>query len=97
MEGKQHQLGSVLVTNLSSGVKKGGVDRVEILFREIPDEVIISLIVEGHVLFVAGGFLIERPLIHPCVKGVLGGSDSVMGLSKSLIIEEVSQFCYPSE
>ncbi|CAM8878223.1 unnamed protein product [Rhodiola kirilowii] len=90
--GQAATVGSVLVTNLSTGVKKGGVDRVEIHFHEIPDEVINSLIEEGHVLYVAGGLLIEHPLIQPCVKEVMGGTDSVMGLSKTLterLIKEV--------
>uniref|UniRef100_A0A7N1A8N5 Maf-like protein n=1 Tax=Kalanchoe fedtschenkoi TaxID=63787 RepID=A0A7N1A8N5_KALFE len=77
-------VGSVLVTNLSTGAKKGDWDRVEIYFHEIPEEVINSLIEEGHVLNVAGGLIIEHPLIQPCVKEVVGGIDSVMGLSKDL-------------
>ncbi|KAL9667314.1 hypothetical protein QQ045_001665 [Rhodiola kirilowii] len=85
-------VGSVLVTNLSKGVKRGDWDRVEIYFHEIPEETINNLIEEGAVLNVAGALIIEHPLIQPCVKEVIGGSDSVMGLSKALtkkLIKEV--------
>ncbi|KAL1198714.1 hypothetical protein V5N11_002978 [Cardamine amara subsp. amara] len=75
---------SVVVTNLKTGFRKGGVDRVEIYFNEIPEEVIEKLIEEGMVLKVAGALLIEHPLILPLVKEVVGTTDSVMGLPKEL-------------
>ncbi|CAN1835687.1 7-methyl-GTP pyrophosphatase [Linum perenne] len=63
-------VGSVLVTNLKTGVRKGGWDRVEVE--------------EGSVLKTAGGLIIEHPLIVPYVKEVVGTTDSVMGLPKAL-------------
>ncbi|XP_022765452.1 maf-like protein DDB_G0281937 isoform X1 [Durio zibethinus] len=77
-------VGSVLVTNLKTGFRKGAWDRVEIYFHEIPDEIIEKLIEEGTVLHVAGGLIIEHPLIKPYVKQVVGTTDSVMGLPKAL-------------
>ncbi|CAN1835696.1 7-methyl-GTP pyrophosphatase [Linum perenne] len=87
-------VGSVLVTNLKTGVRKGGWDRVEIYFHEIPNEVIEKLVEEGSVLKTAGGLIIEHPLIVPYVKEVVvltffpifqvGTTDSVMGLPKAL-------------
>ncbi|KAI9113233.1 hypothetical protein K1719_015758 [Acacia pycnantha] len=77
-------VGSVLVTNLKTGFRKGGWDRVEIYFNEIPDEIIEKLIDEGVTLNVAGGLIIEHPLILPLVKEVVGTTDSVMGLPKAL-------------
>ncbi|CAN0905845.1 7-methyl-GTP pyrophosphatase [Linum grandiflorum] len=85
-------VGSVLVTNLRTGVRKGGWDRVEIYFHEIPDEVIEKLVEEGIVLKAAGGLIIEHPLIVPYVKQVVGTTDSVMGLPKVLtakLLQEV--------
>ncbi|XP_044510027.1 7-methyl-GTP pyrophosphatase isoform X1 [Mangifera indica] len=76
-------VGSVLVTNLKTGFRKGEWDRVEIHFYEIPDETIEKLIEEGVVLNVAGGLIIEHPLILPYVKQVVGTMDSVMGLPKA--------------
>ncbi|WOG97822.1 hypothetical protein DCAR_0417163 [Daucus carota subsp. sativus] len=75
---------SVLVTNLSTGFKKGDWDRVEIYFHDIPDHIIDNLIEEGTVLYVAGGLIIEHPLVLPYIKNVVGTTDSVMGLPKAL-------------
>ncbi|KAG8389939.1 hypothetical protein BUALT_Bualt01G0031000 [Buddleja alternifolia] len=85
---------SVLVTNLSTGFKRGEWDKVEIHFNDIPDQIIDNLIEEGKVLNVAGGLIIEHPLVLPYVKEVVGGTDSVMGLPKALtrrLINEVLQ------
>lgn len=85
-------VGSVLVTNLKTGSRRGGWDKVDIYFDHIPDETIDKLIEEGIVLNVAGGLIIEHPLILPQVKQVVGTTDSVMGLPKSLtdrLIKEV--------
>ncbi|RZB58601.1 Maf-like protein isoform C [Glycine soja] len=77
-------VGSVLVTNLKTGLRKGDSDRVEIYFNEIPDEIIEKLVDEGITLNVAGGLIIEHPLVLPFVKEVVGTTDSVMGLPKAL-------------
>lgn len=81
---KAATVSSVLVTNLRTGFRKGQWDKVEILFGEIPDETIDKLIEEGAVLNVAGGLIIEHPLILPLVKEVVGTTDSVMGLPKAV-------------
>ncbi|KFK31817.1 hypothetical protein AALP_AA6G162400 [Arabis alpina] len=91
-KGHTATVSSVVVTNLKTGFRKGGVDRVEIYFHEIPDEIIEKLIEEGMVLKVAGALVIEHPLILPLVKEVIGTTDSVMGLPKELtekLIKEV--------
>ncbi|KAI3902271.1 hypothetical protein MKW92_046276 [Papaver armeniacum] len=90
--GRAATVGSVLVTNLTTGTRRGEWDRVEIYFREIPDEVIEKLVDEGVVLYVAGGLIIEHPLIFPFIEKVEGTTDSVMGLPKALtekLINEV--------
>ncbi|PON83593.1 Maf-like protein [Trema orientale] len=82
--GQAATVSSVFISNLKTGLRKGDWDRVEIYFHEIPDEVIEKLIEEGTVLNVAGGLIIEHPLILPLIKKVLGTTDSVMGLPKAL-------------
>ncbi|KAI3900988.1 hypothetical protein MKW92_010791 [Papaver armeniacum] len=89
-------VGSVLVTNLKTGISKGGYDRVEVYFHDIPDEVIDNLIEEGTVLHVAGGLMLEHPLIWPFVETVMGATDSVMGLSKALVKQLIFQSLIPS-
>ncbi|CAI9272356.1 unnamed protein product [Lactuca saligna] len=84
-------VGSVVVTNLTTGIKKRGWDRSEVYFHDIPDEAIDKLVDEGVTLNVAGGLMLEHPLTAPFVDTVIGTSDGVMGLSKSLtqkLIEE---------
>ncbi|KAM0949907.1 putative nucleoside triphosphate pyrophosphatase Maf-like protein [Dioscorea sansibarensis] len=82
--GHASTVGSVLVTNLKTGIRKGGWDKAEIYFHKIPDEVIENLIKEGDVLYVAGGLMVEHPLTSPFVEAVVGTIDSVMGLPKAL-------------
>nr|CAB3491750.1 unnamed protein product [Digitaria exilis] len=77
-------VGSVVVTNLTTGKRLGSLDKAEVYFHDIPDEVIENLIDEGVVFRVAGGLLLEHPLTLPFVEAVVGSSDSVMGLSKEV-------------
>uniref|UniRef100_A0A0E0MG82 Maf-like protein n=1 Tax=Oryza punctata TaxID=4537 RepID=A0A0E0MG82_ORYPU len=77
-------VGSVVVTNLTTGKRLGSLDKAEVYFHDIPDEVIENLIDEGVVFRVAGGLLLEHPLTLPFVEAVVGSSDSVMGISKDL-------------
>ncbi|KAH7689838.1 Nucleoside triphosphate pyrophosphatase Maf-like protein [Dioscorea alata] len=83
-QGHVSTVGSVLVTNLKTGIKHGGIDKAEVYFHDIPDEIIQNLIDERVVFNVAGGLLLEHPLILPFVDTLIGASDSVMGLPKAL-------------
>nr|GMD89395.1 maf-like protein DDB_G0281937 isoform X3 [Ipomoea batatas]GMD93747.1 maf-like protein DDB_G0281937 isoform X3 [Ipomoea batatas] len=69
--GQAATISSVLVRNLKTGKKRGELDKVEIYFHEIPEDVMDKLIEEGTVLYVAGGLLIEHPLIQPYIKRVV--------------------------
>ncbi|GER48032.1 maf-like protein [Striga asiatica] len=82
--GSAQVVGSVLVTNLVTGCRKGGWESAEVYFLDIPDEVINNLIEEGIILNVAGGLMLEHPLTLPLVDTVVGTADCVMGLSKTL-------------
>lgn len=77
-------VGAVLVTNLTTGVRVGGVDKTEVYFHAIPEEVIEALVEEGSVFWAAGGLLVEHPLVSPLVEAMVGSLDSVMGLPKAL-------------
>ncbi|KAL1815499.1 hypothetical protein ACET3Z_018073 [Daucus carota] len=82
--GQASVVGSVVVSNLTTGKRTRGWDRAEVYFHEIPDEVIDSLVEEEIMLKVAGGLTIEHPLTLPHIDTLVGTYDSVMGLSKSL-------------
>ncbi|KAL5557292.1 hypothetical protein UlMin_039528 [Ulmus minor] len=77
-------IGSVLVTNLKTGKRKGGWEKAEVYFHNIPDEVVSSLVEEAITLNVAGGLMLEHPLTLRFVEAVVGTSDAVMGLPKEL-------------
>uniref|UniRef100_A0A7N2R6Y0 Maf-like protein n=1 Tax=Quercus lobata TaxID=97700 RepID=A0A7N2R6Y0_QUELO len=82
--GQAAVVGSVLVTNLKTGKRKGGWERAEVYFYNIPDDIIDILIEEAITLNVAGGLMLEHPLISPFVEAVVGTTDTVMGLPKAL-------------
>ncbi|KAG7535782.1 Maf-like protein [Arabidopsis thaliana x Arabidopsis arenosa] len=77
-------VGSVLVRNLKTGVRRGGWDKAEVYFHEIPEQVIDDLIDDAITYKVAGGLTLEHPLISPFIDSVVGGVDTVMGLPKEL-------------
>ncbi|CAE6008886.1 unnamed protein product [Arabidopsis arenosa] len=77
-------VGSVLVRNLKTGVRRGGWDKAEVYFHEIPEHVIDDLIDDAITFKVAGGLMLEHPLISPFIDSVVGGVDTVMGLPKEL-------------
>ncbi|WZZ04620.1 hypothetical protein YC2023_090541 [Brassica napus] len=63
-------VGSVIVSNLKTGVQRAGWDKAE-----IDDSITFK---------VAGGLTLEHPLISPFIDTVVGGVDTVMGLPKEL-------------
>ncbi|XP_010429543.1 PREDICTED: maf-like protein DDB_G0281937 [Camelina sativa] len=77
-------VGSVIVRNLQTGVRRGGWEKAEVYFHEIPEQVIDDLIDDAITFKVAGGLMLEHPLISPFIDSVMGGVDTVMGLPKEL-------------
>ncbi|THU62492.1 hypothetical protein C4D60_Mb01t05720 [Musa balbisiana] len=88
-------VGSVLVTNLKTGRRYRGLDKAEVYFHDIPDEIVENLIDEGVVFNVAGGLLLEHPLTLPFVEAVVGTTDSVMGLAKALTEKLIREALLP--
>ncbi|CAM9233482.1 unnamed protein product [Choristocarpus tenellus] len=82
-------VGSVVLTDLKTGKQVSGVDSAEIFFDEIPADVVTKLCKEGTVFCCAGGLMVEHELVQPYVKEIRGTIDSVMGLSKPLVLRLV--------
>jgi septum formation protein len=80
-------VGSVMVTNLRNGKTFMAVDTAKIHFSKIPGTVVEELISEGAIFRCAGGLMIEHPLVEPLITSIQGTKDSVMGLSKKLVLE----------
>ncbi|CAM0875052.1 unnamed protein product [Alopecurus aequalis] len=74
----------VLVTNLSTGDRKGGWDIPEIHFRHIPDAFIEEVVKEGDMTCVAGGLKLTHPSVLPFIEELVGTADSVRGLPREL-------------
>lgn len=87
-------VGSVVVTDTSSGLQVEGVDTATIHFQPIPDAVIDELVEEGEIFYCAGGLMVEHPKVQPYLDRIDGTEDSVMGLSKMLVqklIQEIQE------
>ncbi|VAH94872.1 unnamed protein product [Triticum turgidum subsp. durum] len=74
----------VLVTNLSTGGRKGGWDIPEICFHHIPHEFIEEIVKEGDMTCVAGGLKLTHPSVLPFIRELVGTADSVRGLPREL-------------
>ncbi|XP_059293204.1 uncharacterized protein LOC132046561 isoform X1 [Lycium ferocissimum] len=94
--GQATVVGSVVVTNLTKGIRKGAWERSEVYFHDIPDEVIDSLIEEGIILNVAGGLMLEHPLTLPFVDTVVCLSLSLSLCSLELLIADLFILSLPN-
>ena len=89
-------VGSCVLTHLPSGIQVSGVDTATIYFKStVPTDLIDNLLKDdAPVLSCAGGLMIEHPLVREHVDRIDGTEDSVMGLSKDLVLkllEELSE------
>ena len=75
---------SVVVTNLATGKRMEGVDIAKIYFNPFSEDEIDSLISEGQVFHLAGGFTVDGEKWASHIKKIEGTRDSVMGLPKEI-------------
>ena len=80
-------VGSILCTNLSTGQTFEGVDTTHIHFTPFSESTIDQLLEQGDCLYCAGGLMCEHPVVTPYVTRIEGTLDSVMGLSKLLVMQ----------
>jgi septum formation protein len=82
-------VGSCVLTHLPSGIQVSGVDTATINFsNKIPSDLIDRLLEDGApVLSCAGGLMVEHPLVKEHIERIDGTEDSVMGLSKELVLQ----------
>jgi septum formation protein len=81
-------VGSCVLTHLPSGIQVAGVDTATIHFRPtIPSDLIDKLLEQNEpILSCAGGLMVEHPLVKNHIDRIDGTEDSVMGLSKDLVL-----------
>lgn len=82
-------VGSCVITHLPSKIQVSGVDTATIHFspNTPANELVDKLIEEGQpILSCAGGLMVEHPLVKEHIERIDGTEDSVMGLSKDLVL-----------
>lgn len=90
-------VGSCVITHIPSGIQVAGVDTATIYFQQTmnADDLIDRLLESDEpVLSCAGGLMVEHPFVRENLERIDGTEDSVMGLSKSLVLnllEELSR------
>lgn len=90
-------VGSCVITHIPSGIQVAGVDTATIHFQPNLDaEDLIDRLMKNDepVLSCAGGLMVEHPFVREYLDRIDGTEDSVMGLSKSLVLkllEELSR------
>ncbi|KAL3932998.1 MAG: hypothetical protein SGBAC_010590 [Bacillariaceae sp.] len=82
-------VGSCVLTHLPSGMQVSGVDTATIYFKPtVPADLVDQLIeLDEPIMSCAGGLMIEHPLTREHVERIDGTEDSVMGLSKALVLK----------
>jgi septum formation protein len=83
-------VGAVVLTHVPSGIQVSGVDSATIVFRpSVADADLVDRLLEdgAPVLSCAGGLMVEHPFVREHVERIDGTEDSVMGLSKDLVLQ----------
>jgi len=70
----------LVVTNLKTGERANGVDVAKQFFKPIPDDVADALIAKGDIMYCAGSFVAEDPLLEPYLGDLEGEFESVQGM-----------------
>lgn len=81
-----HTVGSVVLVDTKTMKRVSGVDSTTIIFSKLSQSTIDQLIEEGKVYYCAGGLMIEDPIVQRNIIRIDGTIDSVMGLSKNLLL-----------
>eukprot|EP00199_Chlamydomonas_sp_CCMP681_P005776 CAMPEP_0119107900 /NCGR_PEP_ID=MMETSP1180-20130426/12269_1 /TAXON_ID=3052 ORGANISM="Chlamydomonas cf sp, Strain CCMP681" /NCGR_SAMPLE_ID=MMETSP1180 /ASSEMBLY_ACC=CAM_ASM_000741 /LENGTH=231 /DNA_ID=CAMNT_0007093449 /DNA_START=97 /DNA_END=792 /DNA_ORIENTATION=- len=84
-------VGSILCTNFSTGQTFECVDEARIHFTPFPEAIIAQILAQGECMYCAGGLKIEDPLVVPQVICIEGTEDTVMGMSKLLVMQLLLQ------
>ena len=89
-ESAPRTVGACVLTHIPSGIQVSGVDSAQINFLpSVADGDLVGKLLEGDapVLSCAGGLMVEHPLVQAHIDGIDGTEDSVMGLSKDIVLK----------
>mmetsp|Transcript_25629 Transcript_25629/g.39708 ORF Transcript_25629/g.39708 Transcript_25629/m.39708 type:complete len:282 (+) Transcript_25629:193-1038(+) len=84
-------VGACVLTHIPSMAQVSGVDTAKINFKksisESADDLVDRLLdSDAPILSCAGGLMVEHPFVKDFIDGIDGTEDSVMGLSKDLVL-----------
>lgn len=86
-------VGSCVLTHIPSGIQVSGVDTATVHFKNNKNgewsgvELVEKLLEDNApILSCAGGLMVEHPLVRQWIDRIDGTEDSVMGLSKDLVL-----------
>jgi septum formation protein len=82
---------AVVVQNTQNGKVAIEVDIANVYWNEIPQDVIDELVAKEDVYNCAGSFTLEDPILAPCVRGIEGSVDSVLGLPIDSVLRCIGQ------
>lgn len=83
-------VGSCVLTHVPSGIQVSGVDTATVIFKNSfsGDALVDDLLAEdAPILSCAGGLMVEHPKVKANIERIDGTEDSVMGLSKDLVLQ----------
>ena len=82
-------VGSVVLMHLPSRIKVSGVDTATIYFKNDMCDTLVDQLLEedAPILSCAGGLMVEHELVKQHIERIDGTEDSVMGLSKDLVLK----------
>lgn len=86
---------AICLHDLRTGRRAVGVDVASIEFGQIPEGVVRTLLADEAVLHCAGGLMVEHPAVAPHLRAIVGGVDSVMGLSTRLLRSLLRELRHP--
>jgi len=84
-------ISGVVITNVKSGFRCFGVDIATQSFEKMPEEIADQLLAKGDIMYCAGSFVAEDPLLEPYLGDRQGEFESIQGmpiqLTKTLLLE----------
>ncbi len=84
-------VGSAVLTHIWDGWQVSGVFRATVVFRPFDEATIDAMCKEEEVMWCCGGLVVEHNLVQPFISTIEGTMDSILGLSKEVVLRLFKQ------
>lgn len=86
-------VGAICLHELATNRRVVGLHEASVYFRPFPQSLVEELLRQSGpaLLNCAGGLMVEHDLVQPYVQEVVGGVDSLMGLSTNLLVDLLAE------